>query len=256
MDFNTTIDIIIKDLRQAREIINDLKQYPGVPLLQVELAVSKCRSAEEIMALLKTMKQEHQVMYNEEVERVEGVESDERIDEVKFNTPSDRDILMEIDDEDEDESFSLPVPEKKVSEVSNLLVDEKHKTDDETDIPKKSREKLPETNIIADRFSGMSNTFNEQLGNTKSDGDVSASIKSRPVNNLTEAIGINDKFLFIREIFNGNQLSYNEAIAKLNKIENISDARAVIMSYTGEGDENEAVKQLLDLVKRKLPADE
>jgi hypothetical protein len=256
MDFNTTIDIIIKDLRQAREIINDLKQYPGVPLLQVELAVSKCRSAEEIMALLKTMKQEHQVMYNEEVERVEGVESDERIDEVKFNTPSDRDILMEIDDEDEDESFSLPVPEKKASEVSNLLVNEKHKSDDETDIPKKSREKLPETNIIADRFSGMSNTFNEQLGNTKSDGDVSASIKSRPVNNLTEAIGINDKFLFIREIFNGNQLSYNEAIAKLNKIENISDARAVIMSYTGEGDEIVAVKQLLDLVKRKLPADE
>jgi len=36
----------------------------------------------------------------------------------------------------------------------------------------------------------------------------------------------------------------------------LSDAKAIIMSYTGEGEENEAVRQLLDLVKRKLPADE
>jgi hypothetical protein len=56
MDFNTTIDIIIKDLREAREIIDDFKNYPGVPELQVELAKSKCKSAEEIIALLKSMK--------------------------------------------------------------------------------------------------------------------------------------------------------------------------------------------------------
>ena len=56
MDFNKTIDIIIKDLREAREIIDDLKNYPGVPQLQIELIKSKCKSAEEIIALLKNMK--------------------------------------------------------------------------------------------------------------------------------------------------------------------------------------------------------
>ena len=128
--------------------------------------------------------------------------------------------------------------------------------EEEQVVPKKSKKKPAETNIVADRFSGMSNTFNEQLGNIKSEGDISSVIKSRPLGDLTEAIGINDKFLFIREIFNGDQLSYNEAIAKLNKVDNLSDAKAVIMSYTGEGAANEAVTQLLDLVKRKLPADE
>jgi len=210
MDFNTTIDIIIKDLREAREIINDLKHYPGVPEIQIELAKSKCKSAEEIMALLKTMKQEYQGANIEKVERVEGVESVEGVERVE----------------------------------------------EEKEVPKKSKKKPAETNIVADRFSGMSNTFNEQLGNIKSEGDISSVIKSRPVGDLTEAIGINDKFLFIREIFNGDQLSYNEAIAKLNKVDNLADAKAVIMSYTGEGDANEAVTQLLDLVKRKLPADE
>ena len=55
MDFNTTIDLIIKDLKEASEIIDDLKKYPGVPALQVELAKSKCRSAADVIALLKSI---------------------------------------------------------------------------------------------------------------------------------------------------------------------------------------------------------
>jgi copper chaperone CopZ len=55
MDFNATIDLIIKDLNEASEIIDDLKKYPGVPALQVELAKSKCRSAGDVIALLKSL---------------------------------------------------------------------------------------------------------------------------------------------------------------------------------------------------------
>ena len=55
MDFNATIDLIIKDLNDASEIIDDLKKYPGVPALQVELAKSKCRSAGDVIALLKSI---------------------------------------------------------------------------------------------------------------------------------------------------------------------------------------------------------
>lgn len=214
MDFNTTIDIIIKDLREAREIIDDLKQYPGVPQIQIELAKSKCKSAEEVIAMLKTLKRENRV---EEVEKAEVAAKVEKVEQ------------------------PVTIEPVKVSEI----------------VPqKKSKEKHTESNIVADRFTGMANTFNEQLGNIKSEGDISHAIKTKHLTNLSEAIGINDKFLFVREIFNGNQSSYNEAISKLNKVENISDAKAIIMSYTGEGDENEAVKELLDLVKRKLPDDE
>ncbi|TAL80131.1 MAG: hypothetical protein EPN88_01515 [Bacteroidetes bacterium] len=73
---------------------------------------------------------------------------------------------------------------------------------------------------------------------------------------LSEAIGVNDKFLFMREIFNDNKDAYAQAISRLDNAESLADARAVIMSYTGDSNENEAVKQLLDLVKRKLPANE
>ena len=64
------------------------------------------------------------------------------------------------------------------------------------------------------------------------------------------------KYYLQISLFDFAKKSYNEAISKLNKVDNLSDAKAIIMSYTGEGDENEAVIQLLELVKRKLPADE
>ena len=57
MDFNATVDLIIKELNEVREIIDDLKSYPGVPALQVELAKSKCKSAAEVIGLLKDVKE-------------------------------------------------------------------------------------------------------------------------------------------------------------------------------------------------------
>jgi hypothetical protein len=192
MDFNATVDLIIRDLNDAREIIDDLKNYPGVPLIQVELAKSKCKSAGEVIALLKNL---------------EG---------------------------------PVSLQEKKVV------------TRQEPEIPPV---RVGESTIIADTF-GLSDRINEKMGNLREDEDVSEILKSKPLTNLKEAIGINDKFLFIRELFGGNQEAYNQAITRIDNAESLEDAKAVIMSYRGENKETDAVRQLLDLVKRKFPPNE
>jgi hypothetical protein len=115
--------------------------------------------------------------------------------------------------------------------------------------------KTSEATIIADKFNSLRN-INEQMGGNKTDDDLSGHLKTKPLTTLLEGIGLNDKFLFISEIFDGNRDEYTRAITQLDKVESLSDARAVIMSYTGENHENEAVKQLLNLVKRKIPSNE
>ncbi|HUX58782.1 MAG TPA: hypothetical protein VMV77_17560 [Bacteroidales bacterium] len=211
MDFNATIDLIIKDLDEARNIIDDLKKYPGVPALQVELAKSKCKSAAEVISLLKTL----------------------------------RNNISEIS-EMLNEPEQLKQPELPDSAPSVTAQEGS----------KKLHKKESESPIFADRFSHMSNRFNEQLGSKKGDDDVSDILKTQPLTNLSAAIGVNDKFLFIREIFNGNRDAYNQAILKLDNVESLTEARSIILSYTDDSDENKAVKQLLDLVKRKLPSNE
>jgi hypothetical protein len=196
MDFNATIDLIIKDLNEASEIIDDLKKYPGVPALQVELAKSKCRSAGDVIALLKSL------------------------------------------------GDVIPVRSEKVQEKEK---------EPET---KKSEIKTTETFILADKFTSASDLYDEQSASIKAEKDLSDHLKVKSIASLSEAIGISDKFLFMGEIFDGNKESYAQAISKLDKAESLEDATTIIMSYTGQNAENEAVVQLLELVKLKLSANE
>ena len=86
--------------------------------------------------------------------------------------------------------------------------------------PEKPLKKGHESSILADKFSHLSGTFNEQLGTMKGDDDIADILKTKHLSSLLEAIGLNDKFLFIREIFNGNQNAYNQAISRLESAEN------------------------------------
>jgi len=233
MDLNATIDIIIKDLNEAREIIDDLKRYPGVPELQVELAKSKCKSASEVISLFKKLPgtvapaREEKSVAPEEVRHEKVAEKPDPV---------------------------VPFPEKR-----NIEIVETHKPEaspEAHDKPVQTFKKPAESAIIADQFSNRPESFNEKLGSLKHEDDVLEILKSKPLLSLNEAIGINDKFLFIREIFDGDQQTYDQAIIKLESVGSLADARAVVISYTGENTENEAVKQLLDLIKRKFPSNE
>jgi hypothetical protein len=189
MDFNATVDLILKDLNEAREIIDDLKNYPGVPELQVELAKSKCKSAGDVIALLK----------KPEIPR------------------------------------TAPVIKEKVSD----------------NIP----DKPAGSAILADTF-GLADGINEKMGSVRADDNVSEIMKAKPLSNLADAIGVNDKFLFIRELFKGSPESYNQAIANLDRAVSFTDAREVLRRFTGDKKETEVAKQLLEMVKRKFPSDE
>jgi hypothetical protein len=228
MDFKHTIDIIIKDLRELREIIDDFKNYPEVPGIQVELAKSKCKSTEEIIALLKNYQQDD-----------------------KAGTASEKAVMDT--GEQQAEIADVTVTLEKSEEPVTRYVEEPVKKDNEADKEQKAKSKG--TKIIADSFNKTTNTLFDQFGDKNPEDDFASMLKTKHVDNLADAIGINDKFLFIREIFGGNSSSYEEALVKLNDAESFSDATAIIMSYTDEGESNAVVKQLLAIVKRKLTSD-
>ncbi len=240
MDLNTTIDIIIKDLNDVREIIDDLKDIPGVSALQVELAKSKCKTASDIIALLKNLPE-----IKTAVKQVR-VAAEEPKTERKADIPDTKSALKSAEDARPPEKSKRTIPENHVSEVSPVTKDEL----------KPIVKKAGEPSIIADQFSNMPESFNEALGSLKREDDMLEILKAKRVNSLAEAIGVNDKFLFIREIFDGNQESYEQAILKLESAGNLDNALSIILSYTGDNTENEAIHQLLDVIKRKLQSHE
>ncbi|MFN8240536.1 MAG: hypothetical protein U0X39_07265 [Bacteroidales bacterium] len=239
MDFNTSIDIIIKDLRAAREILDDLKSRDGVPVFQIELAKAKCKGAEELLTILKEL-------------GPEAAGLPQSSNPVEKPKPSKHEQLIEIVHDD--------IPGELIEEEKVIASTEKpgsknsDQHHDEPDV-KVSHEKKTESSILADTFAQGSGSLNEQLGQSRKEGDISEVLKTIHIDNLKDAIGVNDKFLFIREIFGGNQGNYEEAITRLNGSTSLSDAIEVISGYSGLNEKNEAVNQLLEIVKRKLPQD-
>lgn len=258
MDFNATIDLIIKDLNEASKIIDDLKKYQGVPALQVELAKAKCRSAGEVIALLKNTEDKNEVIVSpitdsasveQIIEKDENIYDSFVIDNEEVGRETENEVKEEVTDE-----LTNEVKEEVITELTEVLKEEvKYTVIEKGPV---ASDKSKDSEIIADRFSHLSSRINEQLGNQKDEDDVLEVIRKKPITKLEDAIGINDRYLFIREIFDNNKDTYRQAISQLDKADNLKDARTIIMSYTGENKESRAVKQLINLVKRKLPSDE
>lgn len=253
MDLNATIDIIIKDLNEVREIIDDLKKYHGVPSLQIELAKSKCKSAAEVIGLLKDMinksgdiNPEGRAGENEKGEKpVFEIESEKAEEEktpvvtLSVNIPQEE--ARKIQDENKSEIKQVQVKEFTPGPAPEI---------------RNSSKKSYGSAIIADQFNNLGDRINEKIGGLKHDDDISEFLKNKPLSNLTEAIGINDRFLFIREIFNGDQEKYNEAIFRLNSALNLDEASNVVSGYTQEDTDADVVRQLMDLLKRKFRSNE
>lgn len=72
-----------------------------------------------------------------------------------------------------------------------------------------------------------------------------------PVTSLQSAIGINDKFLFTRELFDGDAKAFNEAVRKLDSMTGIHEA-AGYLRENFKWKKTDTSLKFIDLVKRRF----
>jgi hypothetical protein len=105
--------------------------------------------------------------------------------------------------------------------------------------------------IIADKYQSSQNYINQAIASKQTRDDLTTRMRSRPISDLRNSIGLNDKFLFIKEIFKGRPENYNQCIDDLNKAASFEEALDIAKGKYSLDEKNEAVKKLLALVKRK-----
>ena len=80
-------------------------------------------------------------------------------------------------------------------------------------------------------------------------------LQQNPLHDLKSAIGINDKFLFVNELFGGSMEKYNKSIENLNDLKTLNGAMIYLNELKIElqwNSSNEAYQKLKDLVSRKF----
>jgi hypothetical protein len=81
-------------------------------------------------------------------------------------------------------------------------------------------------------------------------------LQDSPVKDLRKAIGINDRYLYINELFNGNEAMFERTLKTLNSFSILPEAEFWIQRELklkmGWNDENPQVQQFIQLVKRRF----
>ncbi|MBQ6771674.1 MAG: hypothetical protein IJP44_11950 [Bacteroidales bacterium] len=87
------------------------------------------------------------------------------------------------------------------------------------------------------------------------DHSLAAKYQQNPVRDLKSVIGINDKFLFVNELFGGSMDKYNKSIENLNDLKTLNGAMIYLNELKIElqwNSSNEAYRKLSELVVRKF----
>lgn len=110
----------------------------------------------------------------------------------------------------------------------------------------------PEVNHAAKP--GNQDSLNDRLKESKT--ELFDSLSEAPIRDLKKAIGINDKFLFVNELFRGDDTMYERSIKTINGFSIYPEAeywiKRELKLKLGWDDRNEVVKQFDQLVKRRF----
>ena len=209
---------------------------------------------------------EEEMEFEEESEIVE--ENTESVEEHKESadmiwdfTIEDSDTDSDTDTELMDSSIDRLIDSATDSFPTSNLVPENDVDDDKKDIVPS-----PITNIYSaqsEEDSGI-RTYKIVRENAPTLGDVleqvednslAARLQRKPVADLISAIGINDKFLFLNELFGGSMEKYNKSIRLLNSFSTLLGAKTYMSELQIEFQwdcNSDAYKKLADLVERRF----
>jgi hypothetical protein len=100
----------------------------------------------------------------------------------------------------------------------------------------------------------LSDSLNDKLKQSKK--ELSEALKDTPIKDIKKAIGINDRFQFINDLFKGDEAMYERSIKTINGFSIYPEAeywiRRELKTKMGWDDQHDTVKQFDQLIKRRF----
>jgi hypothetical protein len=107
---------------------------------------------------------------------------------------------------------------------------------------------------VHERIAGQNESLNDRLKQEKT--EVAHVLKETPIKDLRKGIGINDRFVFVRELFRGDEAAYERSIKTINNFGIYTEAEywmsRELKLKLGWNEQNETVKHFYQLVRRRF----
>lgn len=224
-------------LKELQNLIEELKNDQGnTSQLELDLMKDKIRDIYDQLSDIKIIKPAEK---QKEVETV--VEPEDLPDQKKKQTSG---AMQE---------FDKGIEEKEQIETESPVSLEKTESDQQLS-PSGPILNLFEEPLI-NKETNDKKSVGEQIAEDKPIESIGEVIQSKKIVNLKLAIGINEKFFFLNELFEGNMKEYNETIDALDQKDTYKDAieyLVLLLEKKNWDEESDAYTQLKGFMERKF----
>lgn len=250
MEREALLSIILQDIKELETLVETFRGKNDIQQVYINLARSKAEGIIKEIDLLVGFKETVTITPRNEdkIPKTEDVTDKIPTPEIPPVAPPQEKIIEKVDTpleiiEDTSESQQekadipkpVPLPEYPTTSASTAP-----KAKPESD--SKGKTVLGET-LVKDK---------KAINDLLSKPEIQDSKVQAPVSDLKKAIGINDRFLFIRELFGGDTQFFNDSIEKINTFTSFEEAKTYISTNFNWKEGSEAESHFMHLLKRRF----
>ena len=226
MEIKYTLEILAKDIQDIGKLVENLHNSPDGSTLELDLALSKLRNVYDVLNEIRT-----DITFQARPQPVVEAPPPEVVAEQARPEPVVETPAPEIVAEEPEK----PLPQAQVDteqEAEAELIEEK------------------DSGTIAEKFA-VKSSINENMAGSR-DQEAESKVIGPPIDNIGRNIGINDRFLIIRELFDGDSDGFGKLVSDLDNAGSIHDANQRLSSQFKDSPNHEGVGILSILLKRRF----
>lgn len=163
------------------------------------------------------------------------------------------------------EAQPIPTVQHHPANSEEIMVDAINRTEEQKlpigKLPKKIagelNEQFEEAATVAQQFRETA-SLAEMMAQRAGSARLADSLQHSPISDLKTAIGINERFIFIQHLFNGDAAVFHNAVEKINSCESLQAAMQYLDSeFVGKYSwktNGEPVRHFVELIERRFSA--
>lgn len=231
------IDIMMASIRRLYERVSHLNNQKELPVAEKTEVIDEQKTNSPQTEPVADLVPEQKVDFIEETSKFEEDLSYEKITS---------DFLEEI--ESQEGRTESEWEDNEILELEEVEAEVKQTSDE------KPNKEAPKASLLL-QFEDEIFSVNETLAQKTKDKSLVNKLSNTRIENLKSAIGINDKFYFINELFSGNSQAYEDVIYALNNFKRFEEAMQYFSTLKYRYDWNteaDAYQKLVHFLERKF----
>lgn len=268
--------------KEVKALIDDIKKHSdrlseskAIPMLELSAILSKMTRLKESTIILKYLLAKKQHHEDDEfgpnrlsipdiihpqmnpAKQSNVQESYTEVDDVSGELEEGEELMVEVE-VDEEEIQSIDTENVEEEEKDTIDSDDADSQEETEDVVSQFTEQTEDLTDLLDQLEeqdmSQQQDVNEQYSEME-DKSLSDQLQKQPIPDLMSSIGLNERYLYANELFEGEMEEFKSALDQLNQFDTFAEAKTFfnsqLLDQRNWEEDNQLVRALYSLIERR-----